>query len=118
VNILVIEDDLALRYFQKAVFEQDGYTVQLAASGEEALLLIAAVRPDIVFLDVMLKGGGLQGGAFVDRFRAAGFPSTPVIAVTAFSDALSIAYRGRFDQVVDKPVSAGQLLALVQAYAV
>lgn len=83
-RILIAEDDaiLALR-IQKAV-EGMGYAaVGLAATGEDAVRLAEELRPDVVLMDIRLRGEmtGVQAAATIHARS-----DTPVIYVTAYSD--------------------------------
>jgi len=54
LQILVVDDEAAMREVLQARLEQWGYTVSLADSGRQAEYLAEAVRPDIVISDVVL----------------------------------------------------------------
>ena len=55
-TILIIDDDAAIGDLEQEVLEREGYAVQRAYSGTEALLLLKEQRPDLVLLDLMLPG--------------------------------------------------------------
>jgi DNA-binding response OmpR family regulator len=52
-KILVVDDDAGIRKLVFRLF-REGYDVQLAQSGPEALLLLKQTRPDLILLDVMM----------------------------------------------------------------
>ena len=54
VRILVVDDDRAVRESLRRSLSFNGYSVELAQDGLEALELIASARPDAVVLDVMM----------------------------------------------------------------
>jgi PAS domain S-box-containing protein len=84
-RILIAEDDgiLALR-IQKTV-EAMGYeVVGLAATGEDTIRLTEAFRPDVVLMDVCLRGE-MTGVLAAAAIRASGH-GTPIIYATAYSD--------------------------------
>ncbi len=59
--VLVVDDEMHLRLFIKAVFESGGYNVGTAKNGKEGLAWIRANRPDLVSLDLMMpEQGGLR----------------------------------------------------------
>lgn len=67
-NILVVDDDSAMRRVLRALFERDGCTVSTATSADEALLAIAPDapdRPDAVVCDVLMPG--MTGLEFYER---------------------------------------------------
>ena len=53
-EILLVDDEKALRDSLKAVLQGEGYEVRTARDGDEALVKIAEKRPDLVLLDVMM----------------------------------------------------------------
>jgi len=55
-NILVIDDEIECARLTKNYLAKRGYNVEMASTGEEAILKIKAHKPDIVFLDIHLPG--------------------------------------------------------------
>ncbi|MCB1992494.1 MAG: response regulator, partial [Geminicoccaceae bacterium] len=55
-TILVVDDEPGIRLYLKRLLGTDGFTVQTAADGDEALASIEAAPPDLVLLDVMVGG--------------------------------------------------------------
>ena len=53
-TILVVDDDPLLRGAIAMILEDEGYTVELASDGIKALEAIAANKPDMILLDVMM----------------------------------------------------------------
>ena len=67
------------------VLRQAGYTMDCAASGEEALRLLDSVQPDLILLDLMMPGMG--GLTFLRRLRAdERWATLPVVVLSAGSD--------------------------------
>lgn len=54
MKIAIIEDDLAINQMYRMKFESEGFTVVVAADGEEGLEVIESEKPDIVLLDLMM----------------------------------------------------------------
>ena len=79
-RLLVVEDDQTILELLSGSLRFAGFDVVTAASGAEALRAVAASRPDLVLLDVMIPDG--DGFEVVRRMRSSG-PSVPVIFVTA-----------------------------------
>lgn len=80
VKILVMDDELTIRLFLEKTLTRDGHEVVTAASGEEALELIATQSFELALLDLKLKGvGGMEVLAAL-REQA---PDTVVIILTA-----------------------------------
>ncbi len=82
-TILVVEDDQGVAVLEKRHLERAGYGVALASTAQEALERLARQPVDLILLDYRLPGE-LDGLAFYDRVRAAGF-DMPVILVTGHS---------------------------------
>ena len=114
--ILIVEDEAPLVTMLRYNLEREGFAVDEAADGEEALLRIAERRPDAVLLDWMLP---LVSGLEVCRQmrRAAATRGLPVIMLTARSaegDRVRGLDSGADDYVV-KPFSPGELVARLRA---
>jgi DNA-binding response OmpR family regulator len=92
---------------------QDGFDVEVAADGPEALSSFARSRPDIVLLDLMLPG--IDGIEVCRRIRAQS--NVPVIMVTAKGDETDtiIGLGVGADDYVSKPFSPRELVARVKA---
>ena len=78
--ILLVDDERALRDGIKAALEGEGYAVTTARDGEEALKKIAAQRPDLVLLDVMMPK--MNGFRCCEEIRKAD-AVLPVVFLTA-----------------------------------
>ena len=57
-RVLVVDDEMHLRLFIKAVFESAGYETATARDGEEGLARARAFKPDLVSLDLMMPNQG------------------------------------------------------------
>jgi CheY-like chemotaxis protein len=68
VDVLLVEDDQAVAQMYRLKLELDGYTVAVAADGEEALQMAAKAPPDLIFLDIRLPK--LDGFAVLEGLRA------------------------------------------------
>jgi DNA-binding response OmpR family regulator len=113
-QVLVVEDDAAIRRGLRDVLRFGGYGVLEAADGEAGLALATDADVDLVLLDVLLPR--LDGFGVLAKLRAAR-PTLPVILVTAKgaeSDRVQ-GLRGGADDYVVKPFSAKELLARVEA---
>jgi two-component system response regulator MprA len=114
VRILVVDDEPAVRESLGRALRLEGYDVQLAADGEEAVAAIGQSGPDAVVLDVLMPR--LDGIAACRRLRAAG-DRTPVLMLTArdaISDRVAGLDAGADDYLV-KPFALEELLARLRA---
>jgi CheY-like chemotaxis protein len=70
-RVLVVDDDLGIREMLRAILELEGFDVELASGGAQALaVLLSAREPWIVLMDVMMPG--LSGVEVCGRLREAG----------------------------------------------
>jgi two-component system, OmpR family, response regulator MprA len=114
VRVLVVDDDQAVRESLRRSLAFNGYEVDLAADGLEALEAIARRRPDVVVLDVMMPR--LDGVETSRRLRSAA-EDLPVLLLTA-RDAISDRVAGLdagADDYLPKPFALEELLARLRA---
>jgi two-component system phosphate regulon response regulator PhoB len=115
-RVLIVEDEAPLVTMLRYNLEREGFAVDEAADGEEALLRIAERRPDAVLLDWMLPlVSGLEVCRQIRRVPAT--RSLPVIMLTAKgeeSDRIRGLDSGADDYVV-KPFSPSELVARLRA---
>jgi len=113
-RVLVVDDEAAIRELVGTALRYEGFAVGLAATGREALSAIAAFRPALVVLDVMLPDH--DGLEVLRRLRRDG-EGVPVVFPTAREDTRdkvrALATGG--DDYVTKPFSLDELVARVQA---
>ncbi|MBG0777263.1 MAG: response regulator [Desulfovibrionaceae bacterium] len=84
VNILVVDDEHIVALDIRNTLERLGYSVcEVAATGEAAVAAAERHAPDLVLMDIKLKGGmdGIQAAQRINEQRP-----TPVVYLTAFSD--------------------------------
>ncbi len=115
-KILVVEDEADIRELLRYSLTQEGYAVEEAADGAEALDRITRRAPDLVLLDLMLPR--MSGLELCRRLRAGADTATlPVIVVTAKGaevDRILGLEMGADDYVV-KPFSPREVVARVKA---
>lgn len=112
-RILLVEDDEVIRETTRVVLEDEGYEVDEATTGEEALAAFARRPADCVLLDLMLPG--LDGFATCRALRQASI--VPIIMVTARSDTFDVVagLEAGADDYVAKPFEPKELSARVRA---
>ena len=115
-RLLLVEDDRALADLVMFHFQRAGYEVTRTGDGEEALILVDEVRPDIVLLDWMIEG--VSGIEVCRRLRRrATTANVPIMMLTARgeeSDRIRGLETGA-DDYVTKPFSPRELVARVGA---
>ncbi|MBN2706881.1 MAG: response regulator, partial [Deltaproteobacteria bacterium] len=55
-SILVVDDEENIRWLYKEELEEEGYIINAAASGEEALAMVPKLKPDLVVMDIKMPG--------------------------------------------------------------
>ncbi|TMK34063.1 MAG: response regulator transcription factor [Actinobacteria bacterium] len=115
MRILVVDDERAVRDSLRRALELEGYEIELAGDGREALYrLDSDSQPDAIILDVLMPG--LDGLEVCKRIRATG-NAVPVLMLTA-RDAVENRVEGLdagADDYVTKPFALEELLARVRA---
>ena len=114
MEILVVDDDPAVRESLRRSLRFNGYDVLLAADGEEALSTLTKESPDAIVLDVMMPN--LDGLATCRALRASG-NDVPILMLTArddVSDRVSGLDAGA-DDYLPKPFALEELLARLRA---
>jgi two-component system, OmpR family, response regulator MprA len=112
--ILVVDDDAPIRRMLDRTLSAEGYAVEIAADGGEALAAVERSTPDLVVLDVGLPG--VDGLSVSRRLRAKGL-AVPVLLLTArdsVPDRVAGLDAGADDYLV-KPFATEELLARVRA---
>jgi DNA-binding response OmpR family regulator len=112
-SVLVVEDESGIARLIRDYLERAGFAVQIAADGESALRLAAAVPPDIVVLDLGLPG--IDGLDVTRRLRRDS--NVPIIVVTARGDESDriVGLELGADDYMVKPFSPKELVARVRA---
>jgi len=114
VRILVVDDDRAVRESLRRSLSFNGYAVDLAQDGVEALEAISSDRPDAVVLDVMMPR--LDGLEVCRHLRSTG-DDLPILVLTA-RDSVSERVAGLdagADDYLPKPFALEELLARMRA---
>ena len=113
-TILLVEDDATVRELVTLALEGDGYAVESAASGAQALDLWRRGSPDVVLLDVMLpEPDGIEVCRRIRQEDAV----LPIVMLTAKSDPIDVVLglESGADDYVTKPFETRVLLARIRA---
>jgi two-component system response regulator MprA len=113
-RVLVVDDEPAVREALRRALALEGYSVELAENGAEALRTIGVAEPDVVVLDVLMPE--VDGLAACRRLRAEG-NRVPVLMLTAragIGDRVDGLDAGADDYLV-KPFALEELLARIRA---
>ncbi|ROZ61713.1 response regulator [Ramlibacter sp. WS9] len=109
-SILIVDDEAQNRRLLETLLRPEGYRMQSAANGEEALMAIAQQLPDLILLDIMMPG--IDGYQLAGILKAA--PATsriPIIVITALVDreARLAALKAGAEEFLTKPVDRAEL---------
>lgn len=107
--VLVVEDDIPIRTLITTTLKMNDYRYITASKGNEAIMLCASHKPDIIVLDLGLPD--IDGVEVIERIRA--WSEVPIIVVSARSedkDKISALDKGA-DDYLTKPFSVEELLA-------
>ena len=113
-NLLLVEDDPRIVSFLQRGLETDGYTVEVARDGHQALKLAQTRAFALIVLDRMLPR--IDGLEVCRRLRAGG-NRTPVLMLTAKDsvDDRIEGLKGGADDYLTKPFAFGEVLARIEA---
>ena len=114
MKILVVDDERAVRESLRRALELEGYEIELAADGSEALERLEGAQPDALVLDVLMPG--VDGLEVCRRLRSSG-NGLPVLMLTAraeVEDRVEGLDAGA-DDYVTKPFALEELLARLRA---
>jgi two-component system, OmpR family, response regulator MprA len=115
MKILVVDDERAVRESLRRALELEGYQVELAEDGEQALERVAGIAaPDAVILDVLMPG--IDGLEVCRRLRAEA-NAVPVLMLTARAevDSRVAGLDAGADDYLPKPFALAELLARLRA---
>jgi len=115
MKILVVDDERAVRESLRRALELEGYEIELAADGNEALdRLESASEPDAMILDLLMPG--VDGLEVCRRLRGTG-SKLPVLMLTARTEIENrvAGLDAGADDYVTKPFALEELLARVRA---
>ena len=107
-KIAIIDDDQHIGDMLSELLIREGYQVQRAYSGTEALLLLSDTKPDLILLDLMLPG--LSGEEVLQKIT-----DSPVIVISAkvdTEDKVNLLLGGAADYIT-KPFDTKELLARI-----
>jgi DNA-binding response OmpR family regulator len=112
-RILVVDDEEGIRQLYKEELEDEGYEVELAERGEEALEKISKAKPDVVILDLKMPGmGGLE---VLERIREQD-KDLPVVISTAYGEYKSDLTTWASDAYIVKSADLTELKRVIRGF--
>jgi CheY-like chemotaxis protein len=115
-KILIVEDENIIASDIRSMLEDLGYLVSdVVSSGEESIEKASKTRPDLILMDIKLKGnldGVSAGEEIIKQFRI------PIVYLTAYSDQSTIkrisgGKNGNQSAVINKPFDEEELQSII-----
>jgi CheY-like chemotaxis protein len=106
-RILVVDDETLVRETVGSLLADEGYVVDEAIDGADAIAKVRAHRPDAILLDLMMPG--MNGKQFLDALRDIGHGDVPVVVMTAVQGLAQGVFPLDTD-VIEKPFDLDDLL--------
>jgi DNA-binding response OmpR family regulator len=112
IKLLTVDDEKGMTELLYDFFHNRGFYVSVAHSGEEALKIVNSDRPDIIFLDISMKG--MSGIEVLERIKRID-KAIKVIMVTVHSEKEMVAKAKELgaDEYVTKPFAVSYLEEVV-----
>ena len=111
LNLLVVDDEPDMVSGLKRILKAQGFTVEIANSGSEAIDCARLHQPDGILMD--LKMPGMNGVEAVREIRAM-FPNVFIIFMTGYSELVREAEEEGPVAVLSKPIDPGQVCELIE----
>ena len=113
LSILVVDDDISIANLLGLVLEKEGYHVQVATRGDDAISIFQINPPHLVLLDIMLPG--IDGWQVCRTIRQSS--TVPIIMLSAKDDTFDkvLGLELGADDYITKPFENKELLARVKA---
>jgi two-component system nitrogen regulation response regulator NtrX len=114
-DILIVDDEADIRNIVSGILSDEGYGTRSAKNSDEALAMVEARRPHLVFLDIWLQGSRLDGLQLLQILKDQN-PSLPVVMISGHGNietAVSAIKLGAYD-FIEKPFKADRLLLIAE----
>lgn len=113
IQLLIVDDDEAIRSFFKEIFPEDRYRIDCATNGVEATKMVMQTTYDVVVTDLCMPK--MDGIRLIEEIRKLD-PTTVPVAITGFGtikDAVSLMKTGAFD-VLTKPFGLDEIQLTIE----
>jgi len=114
--VLIVDDDKDIRDLMADIVRKEGFTVETAADGEEALAKARSISPDVILLDLMLpKYGGFE---ILHDLQEEETVNIPIVIMTGHyldpSTADMIRRESNVLDFIEKPIKTEVLMPLLR----
>jgi CheY-like chemotaxis protein len=116
-HVLLVEDNARLRGTVREILRWQGYSVDEAGDGAEALVIAAAAQPDVILTDLNMPV--MDGAAFIQRCRGLpGLDQVPIIVMSAAEqDSLDHLTAAQVSAYLVKPFDLVELTTAIERRA-
>jgi two-component system, NtrC family, nitrogen regulation response regulator NtrX len=114
-DILIVDDEADIRELVAGILQDEGHDTRTARDSDEALSAVVARRPNLVFLDIWLKGSRLDGLQLLESLKQQ-HPELPIVMISGHGNtetAVSAIKRGAYD-LIQKPFKAKRLMLVAE----
>ena len=114
-DILIVDDEADIRELVAGILQDEGHGTRTAGDSDDALSAVAERRPNLVFLDIWLRGSRLDGLQLLDCLKQQ-HPELPIVMISGHSNketAVSAIKRGAYD-LIEKPFTTELLMMAME----
>ena len=114
-SILVVDDELLIRDLLYDFFQDQGWDIAVAESGEQALEILQEKKVDVLLTDLRMPA--MDGMALTGQVRKS-FPGIPVVIMTGYPSVESAvsALRSKVADYITKPFNVNELYKRVESH--
>ncbi len=114
-SILVVDDELLIRDLLYDFFQDQGWDIAVAESGEQALEILQEKKIDVLLTDLRMPA--MDGMALTGQVRKS-FPGIPVVIMTGYPSVESAvsALRSKVADYITKPFNVNELYKRVESH--
>ncbi|HEX4371935.1 MAG TPA: response regulator transcription factor [Puia sp.] len=116
-NVLIVDDDVEICQMIKAILNSKGYSSSICSNGDEVFDALAANKPDVIVMDMLLSGS--DGRDICRKLKSKQeTKSIPVLMMSAHPSAEITCTEAGANQFISKPFGINELLDRLELYAV
>jgi CheY-like chemotaxis protein len=114
-RVLLVDDDPQIHDLIGTMLEREGYRVEHASDGQEALTRARELRPSVILLDVMMPK--MDGWTVLGKLKEDPDLATIPVVIVSLLDERPLGMSLGAADVLSKPVDRAQLVSMVRTYA-